>query len=242
MYDIELNQDLLKLVENKRIALIGPAPYLAGKNEGGYIDDYDVIIRPNQFHIPEKLKKNYGSRTDIMFHNFATPHMAGIEDLIKTYPEDFSKLKMMGCLTIRSDRGQDILSLPNNYISDVVRNFDKINKYNIPFYWIGVPDYKKIYNELDSEPYTGILSIAILLKYPIKELFLSGYTFYLEANTPDELYFDGYQTERYKNKFMPGHGGDANRKSIEFFKKLVEEHKDIIKIDDKISNLLGIVK
>ena len=47
MYNISLNDNLLRLVEGKRVAVIGPAPYLIGKNNGATIDKYDIIIRIN---------------------------------------------------------------------------------------------------------------------------------------------------------------------------------------------------
>ena len=38
---------LSEFVKNKRVAVVGPAAYLEGKNFGKLIDDYDVVVRPN---------------------------------------------------------------------------------------------------------------------------------------------------------------------------------------------------
>ena len=70
MFDISLNKDLLNIVKDKRVALIGPAPYLTGKGSGNYFDNYDVVCRPNDIIPPENLRADYGNKTDVMFHNF----------------------------------------------------------------------------------------------------------------------------------------------------------------------------
>lgn len=60
------------LIYNKRIVLVGGAPYL--KNNGDKIDSYDTVIRVNASHslTKEKTRKDYGSRTDILYHCLCT--------------------------------------------------------------------------------------------------------------------------------------------------------------------------
>ena len=40
----ELNSELKLLLEDKRIAIVGPAHYLTGESQGNLIDDYDVVV------------------------------------------------------------------------------------------------------------------------------------------------------------------------------------------------------
>ena len=65
-------QDKLKsFVENKKVALIGPASYLININQGEYIDKQDVVIRFNSGIIQnQKYAGNIGTRTDIWIYNF----------------------------------------------------------------------------------------------------------------------------------------------------------------------------
>ena len=40
-----LDENMLQYLKDKRVAVVGPAPYLRGLNKGSQIDDYDVIVR-----------------------------------------------------------------------------------------------------------------------------------------------------------------------------------------------------
>ena len=64
-----------KLVKNKRVALVGPSPHLVGSILGDKIDSFDIVCRINEVLFAKKLRKDYGSRTDICFWNMGTPHL-----------------------------------------------------------------------------------------------------------------------------------------------------------------------
>jgi hypothetical protein len=232
------NVELLNLVRDKKVAIVGPAPHLTGKKIGNLIDSYDVVVRVNYFQTPKETKKDYGSRTDIMFHNFGTPWLPALKELIYQYPEDFDNIKVLGCPVIKSEHSEiNFLSWPDDYVSNVVRNCEEINKNKVPFYWIGVPKYKQFYREIGCEPYSGTLVISILLSLTIKELFITGFTFYKNAKTPEELYFDGYKTKNHKNK-MPGHSEDSSEKSFNYFIKTYKENMDVISVDDVLDKII----
>mgnify|MGYP003642276861 CR=1 FL=1 len=243
MFNIDLNDDLLSLVEGKRVVVVGPAPYLAGHGAGKEIDSYDIVVRPNAFAPPSSLRKDYGSRTDVMFHNLGTPWQEGLKEQIKKNEDSFKKLKLVGCLATKSDHSEtNFLNWPEDYVSNVVRNFKEVNKYNIPFYWIGNVDYRKLYRRIGVEPNTGIMSIAVLLHYPVKEIFVTGFSFYLQGNTHDTTYYDGFLPEAdkeiYNGRYGVGHGAHANNVQIEFFKTLIKENSSVIKADKTIKTLL----
>ena len=55
-YDEDSEPEFSKLVKNKRVILVGPAPYLKGKGLGKQIDSYDVVVKMNRsFDIDEKF-------------------------------------------------------------------------------------------------------------------------------------------------------------------------------------------
>jgi hypothetical protein len=232
MYDIQLNDNLLRLVENKRVIIVGPAPYLTGSGAGEEIDKYDIICRVNDLAPPLSLREHYGSRTDIMFHNLGALWMPGLKRKIEKYSKDFQKLKMAACLSIKSEGSQkDCLQWPNDYVSGVVKNFESINRYNLPFYWVGIEDYKKLHKAVTVEPSQGILAMAVLAEYPLKELAIKGCTFYLEGQDYDQVYFAGCRDD-----YSGAIGHDMNAQIV-FFKKLLREKQKIV-IDPYLRKLL----
>ena len=244
MIDIQINPDLLSLVEDKRVAIIGPAPYLKGRQMGSLFDNYDIIVRPNIFHIDKSLVKDYGSRTDVMFHNFGGAFMKGLKKIIENHPEDFKKLKMMGCLALKNYGADPHLSWDDNYVSGVVENFNHINANNTPFYWIGVKDYKTIYNKVGVELNTGVMALTILLSYPLKEIFVSGFTFYKgKSNRYEDIYYEGAvppeDLGQNTSQLFQGHGEDANRKQLKYTQSLNTEYPTILKGDDVFTTLMG---
>jgi hypothetical protein len=245
---INLDKNLLSIIKDKRVALIGPSPYLIGNNLGDYFDSYDVICRPNDIIPSDKARADYGSKTDIMFHNFGDHVLPILEKKIEESEEHFKNLKMICCLAVKARHSDtNFLSWPEDYVSGVVDNFNKINTWNSSFYWIGNKDYRELYNKIGAEPNTGVAAIAILLQYPIKELFVSGFSFYMNCKTYEQTYRDEYHTrclslltdfkKGRKFGFDAGHGAIANKKQIDFFKK---NCNDNLIIDSYLNDLLNL--
>ena len=63
--DLKLFNSFLK---NKKIIIVGPAPYLENYELGNFIDSFDIVVRINKGHQMTKDSKKFGSRTDILFH------------------------------------------------------------------------------------------------------------------------------------------------------------------------------
>lgn len=233
-----MNQTLNNLLENKRVAIVGPSPHLMGSGMGSLIDSYDIVVRVNYFQTPTEFKTDYGSRTDIMFHNFGTPHMPALRELINLYPNDFEAIKILACAVIKSEHSElNFLSWPDDYVSNVVINCEEINKNKVPFYWIGIPEYRRIFREVGCEPYSGSLALSMLLSLPISELFITGFTFYQGAKNPSDIYFDAYKTEKYKNN-MPGHGGDSSQRTFNYFLKMYKENVSRIRVDSVLEKII----
>lgn len=60
------------LIENKRVIFVGGCPNLVGKNQGEFIDNFDVVVRTNgSIYLleDEKYRKDYGSRCDVLYTN-----------------------------------------------------------------------------------------------------------------------------------------------------------------------------
>jgi hypothetical protein len=149
-------QDKLKsFVENKKVALIGPASYLININQGEHIDKHDVVIRFNSGIIQnQKYAGNVGTRTDIWIYNFKNLE---ILDKITEFP------KFIFC----------------PYPKIMIDSYDIDKKIpcdcNIEF--IEPHFYEQLKQVMKFEPNTALLTILILLRQGIQSLYLSGISF-----------------------------------------------------------------
>lgn len=68
-----ISEDKFKeYIKNKRVVFVGPSPNLIGKEQGEFIDGFDVVIRTNgaiNFLNEQKYIKDYGKRCDILYIN-----------------------------------------------------------------------------------------------------------------------------------------------------------------------------
>ena len=236
MIDLKINDELNSLVSGKDISIVGPAPYLIGKDRGPEFDSSDIIVRPNEIIPLKKLRKDYGSRTDIYFCNFGDVWMDGIKRKISTddHDEYFKKLKLVVGSAIRGSHSDNIFA--SQYKSSVPQNFQNINVHNLPFYWIGNEDYMKLYQLIGAEYNTGIAAISILLNYPIKSLKISGFTFHTGGSSYNELYCDGHMDEIDTRGRSFGHGTGP---TISYMRKLVEVYGDKLTLDDELINIIS---
>ena len=243
MIEIEVRENLKELTRGKKVALVGPAPYLLGKGVGRALDEYDLICRVNDIIPPPEIRGDYGSRTDIMFHNLGTPWMDGLKRKIQEYPDAFSQLKMVVCPVIKSDHSEtNYLNWANHYVSNVVTNFKMVNRHDIPFCWIGIQAYKQVYHQIGVEFNSGLGALTMLLNCPVKELLMTGFTFYLGGSSHDELYYEGHWDKGDLKKttvgIQGGHGYHANMVQVNYFKKLMQSPEHNILIDSYMKQIL----
>ena len=236
---ITKNEYLNNLLDGKRIVIVGPSPHLVDQNIGSTIDDYDVVCRVNDIIPVSELRKDYGKRTDILFHNCGTNGIPGLIEKIEHNKTHWENLKLVVCPAIKALGPQnDYLSWSDDYISDVVKNFESVNYSNIPFYWIGVKDYKILWSVIGTEPNSGILSIMMLLKYPIKELFVTGFSFYAQGTKKYDVYCKGHWSDSVPiSDDKNFSGGHAQERQKEVFKEFYKNDRRI-RIDDYMNDIL----
>ena len=233
----QINSTLKSLVENKRVVIAGPAHSLTGKSQGPIIDDYDVVVRVNQFAVPEVAHKDYGSRTDIMFHNCGTPWMPGFREMAEKNPHELQSLKLVVCPTIKADHSEtNFQSWPDDHISACAYNFKSIST-EIPFYWIGVKNYLEVYRTVGCEPYTGVMTICTLLHYPVKELYVTGFDFYTEKKVYCEGITPSVDAAAEIENIGGTHGFSCKHAQVRFLKHL-HHNSPVLSVDDKITEIL----
>ena len=244
LMNLDLNKDLLSIIENKRVALVGPSPHLIDTNSGSLIDNYDVVVRMNDIVPIERLRKDYGSRTDIMFHNLGTPWMPGLKRKIDLFPEQFDNLKMIVCTSLKADHYHHDWTLANSAGHQrLINNFNSINRNNIPFHWIGHKNYMKLYGYYNCELYTGTATVSLLSAYPIKELYITGMTFHLIGDTHEEMYCEGHWDEKDlqgkpKTGWNGGFHSGGSRMQSNLLKQVIKK-SDKICVDSKLREILS---
>ena len=233
------NESLLKILKNKRIALVGPSPHLIGSAIGDQIDQYDLICRVNEVH-PTGYEKDYGDRTDIVFHNCGTRFIDTFGDRLVTKSIISKYLKCVICPCVKSQGSDNWRTWPGEYQSPVTTNFQKINIFNIPFYWIGMNNYRYIYDLFGTEPNAGQTAIVMLLEHQVAELLITGFSFYAQGNTPSLSHRPGHTNKGLEQELIgdPGHAQSPQRRC--FKEKIFRPFKNKIKVDSYLNGLLDL--
>tara|TARA_B100001248_G_scaffold239026_1_gene204032 strand:- start:6436 stop:7206 length:771 start_codon:yes stop_codon:yes gene_type:complete len=224
-------------IKDKKIALVGPANYLNYFEFGKDIDNYDLVARINRgIELVNKNNNNkIGSKTDILFNCLIESNDNGGQIKLR----DLKKNKVKWICTIPSSdySGYSI----SNKLSSGVSYLTVLKlKY---FLNLHIFDYKK-YNELNKKVQcrtnTGFSAIFDLLESGAKEVFITGFSFYLDSfmkgykkgcsRTEDEFAKDCFSSVRHdqlnqwlflkKNKNDPRLSFDPVLKEILKIKKL----------------------
>ena len=210
---------LQSLVSEKKVALVGPSPHILGKGLGKHIDSFDLVCRINNLPDP-KLSTDYGSRTDILFHNTGTAFL----DYFKARmleDERYKSIKLIYCPVVKALGSDSIPAILTLGKSPVANNFPKINVHNLAFEAISTEAYGKYYNALRAEPNCGMMAIS-LLSLMTSELFMTGFSFYSQGIHAKDSYipghryiFDGYDST------LVGEASHPQQPQINFFKNFI---------------------
>ena len=204
-----LNEELAEYLNNKRVAFVGPAPYMKGSGQGKNIDSYDVVVRI-QHGIPNE--QDYGSRSDIiqscLNDNYGPPLLEYLGSI-----EPSERPKFIICNDTASTM------LPNGQWAFVDIYEPKFKQLQIPFVHLKNKDqtwdrwalYWEIYAKQHIENFgnrqytrysanfnSGYGALNMLLRYPIKELAVFGMDFY-SGGVPqtDEGKYNKQYTDTY---------------------------------------------
>lgn len=176
--DIKISKNLNAFLNNKKVIIVGPSPYLIGKKRGSFINSHDIVIRLNKgWKIPKELEIDYGNRTDILWHCMK-------EDACGKF-EIESKINY-GIKWIVSQFPRNL-----DYFENDIRNFIRINNDRIKFttfsdliFFLNLEIY------LGTRPNVGQTAIIDLLNYNLKSLHVSGCTFFKDGH------YDKYRSDK----------------------------------------------
>lgn len=229
------DKNLENYLKDKRVVVVGPSIHLMGRGLGPMIENYDVVCRLNEVSVIG-LEKDYGFRTDIAFINCATISIGDYVYKMREAGEIAENIKYMVCpvIKVQHDGGGNVFD-----------NAAMINVYDIPFVHIGVKNYQNIYSEYGIEPNSGQVSIVMLLQYPIKELFVTGISFYTqetnESNNYERYYHKTHTPEFLQVKQFNPRVGHQQLPQMRYFRNvLLRDYKDKLKIDSYLKEVLQI--
>lgn len=164
---------LSSYLKGKRVVLVGPAPSVIDSAQAALIDSYDVVVRLNKaLPIPKDLQKDIGTRCDILYNcmnpsddcggviNINTLNKYGVKFLVGAYPP----VDSVGTTKLRIKT--DSLSFYNKNRNNW-RSFCYTDKTHFLSLW-----------KLMRLPNTGTMAILDLLRFDIKELYITGITFF----------------------------------------------------------------
>jgi len=227
-YSDKLNDYL----ENKKVIIVANGPNV--KNQGGFIDSFDVVTRLNK-SLPIKNENNYGSRTDILYNcinrspdsgNWTLEYYNEVKNLTKWVVKAFPNLQWQGSFSFDQDKKYG--ATYDNYIFECMNLCpEKTSSFDINL-------YKLIESNIQSRPNTGILGIIDLLNYDIESLYIKGFT----------LFKGGYDKE-YRNQneeevlsYMKKYDYHNQYRQNLFLKKFLYTWKFKIEMDKELENIL----
>lgn len=214
--------------KGKKVAVIGAADSAFEKENGNYIDSFDVIVRVNKAPhswSPEKAKF-IGSRTDVLFHSFYENTDSG------GGPIDFE---------LYAEQGIQFIVNPNNNIKGLRThlNYFKRNLNNKITYFLPRRLCKKMTVDFGIIiPTVGYSALYTVLNSKCKEVFITGFTFFKTPYAND--YREHLKDKKANENHLKKQGiHDPGLEFILFKKELNKRESGNINMD---ARLLGILK
>lgn len=207
--DYVRDENLAKLVEGKRIAYVCPSPHLKGMKMGEYIDSHDLVVRVNQaYHMKEEDWEDYGQRTDILMNCLNINKINALRENM-----DYA-------------RSLEYIVCPMVSMWDIQRVHDFLDEIGRPWHNVCDGYLFKVFKEVGTTCNTGLMGIITLLNYDVKELYVTGMTFF-NMNTFGEVYYNKYHEEALKN----GNFGEQSKNIPNFADLRIDIHQQVPQIN-----------
>ena len=204
-------------LKGKEVALIGPSWHTKGTKQSKSLEAYDIVVRVNRgYMIPDKVKKDIGKRTDILYCSLSEHYFRHNCFTKKGLKYINGKIKWI-CPTHYKAHRSNIKKLKKN-------NKD----FEINIHVVNNKIYGNIYREINKNLTSGIVSIYDLLQYDIKKLYITGFTFYdTKVIGKKRMYYSQYKHDglKYHSKVFSAHN---LKKELLFFKEICDKDKRII--------------
>ncbi len=182
--DLILSRDLF---EDKRVIIVGPAESSLTYMRGPEIDEFDIVVRINSSPIQlTRFSERIGGRTDVLFHSFFENGDRGT-GRIELEHVLAQKTGYIVC-PITDRKYYKFLLNQRRQLKQRLTPVDGLTIAITP-----LETYDELKRRLDGTvPTTGLLTIAFLLGCKIRELHITGFTFFAGKYVPG--YRDTIQT------------------------------------------------
>ncbi len=218
--EVKISKNFNDYLKGKSVVIVGPSPYLEGKNKGKFIDSFDVVIRMNKgWKIPSTQIKDYGSKTNIRWH------------CMMEHPNNGGAFEIDNMV----DHGVEWL------VSQFPRNLDYFHNDNIKFEnqnkdekinfhcFSDLIYFLNIHRALETRPNVAPSAIFELINYDIDKLHLMGVTFFKDG------WQKGYKESSYSSSTVTqGHSQEAQIHLL----KLILENEPKFTMDPEIKTLI----
>lgn len=224
----KIKQKYSEFLKGKKVALIGPSKYTKNTNQRELIDSYDIVVRMNLgYKFPDKIKKDIGTRTDVLYCSFSNYF----------FKRKLITKKNFGIL--KNKHGIKWMVGTGHHRGNMIK-LKKINigDYHIPITIVDRNDFKYVASKMKNKITSGIITIFDLLKHDIKELYISGFTFYnitFPKKDRKKYYYSQYMPD-YRYKILTPFLHD-NKGELKYFKQLYKKDKRI-KCDNILKEIL----
>lgn len=217
------------ILDDKRVAIVGPASSAYNTGKGDYIDNFDLVVRLNKapFMIRDKKgTEDIGSRTDILCHSFFENENSGGGAL---------DLALYDRLNIR----YLVNPIPTYFGYRVIFNFYKKYLLSRTVYVLSRRQYKKLTRRFGSHrPTTGFCALYMLMTSGCRELYITGFTFFKTG------YASGYRDNMKETTEVRKHirENTIHDPDLEFdiFRELLQEQTTKnIHMDDELTAILA---
>jgi hypothetical protein len=217
-------------LKNKKVIIIGPSESLLLNKNKDFIESFDIIVRVNRGIEPTDKYADYiGNRTDILYNClYEHPDNGGIINI------DYFNQKKLKYLVYHPRVDFNGKSINKDPISNAQNALKKLKKSNIQLNRINSDFYNSISSQVKCRPNTGYIAIFDLLNYDIKELYITGFTFYMDNFMPG--YKDHVNKEKFKNKCFTSKRHNQN--NLWNFLKKNYNNNPKIKVDKYLDKIL----
>lgn len=158
--------DYKRFLTNKQVVLVGPASTLRGTKMGPTIDAYDVVVRINHaWPLPKDLQDDIGQRLDVLYHNLNPRNQP-------LYRRHVLRMRRDGVKWVVSSHPATRVRFRRRQ-----QRFRRINKGAVKFRVIPQSIKTRLRRKVGSSN-SGLAAIVDLLRYPIKSLYVTGFSFY----------------------------------------------------------------
>ena len=165
--EVNSKTKIFDLVKNKRCVVVAPSKYLKNRSLGTWIDDYDLVVKCNDFYdFQDEGENDLGKRCDIWY---GLPQQ-------RSYQFDYEKCKNK--LNPRLLRIQARLPSYGDFWDQTMLDFEEKNQsFGFDYSVIESKWYADLAERIGCMPMTGILAILDLLEHGASEIYALGFDF-----------------------------------------------------------------